>query len=438
MEHLFLTPMDERLGEAEHGLSAGAYRHLVSPRETLAALDHLAAASQKHNLAMLLEVEGLPVGEYEAIRKRVLEASLEYGLTAPRRFWRRIVASGIAADLNDYAEQLAVHRQEALELGDDLEDAQRDEAWQSILRLCTQKDLARPQALLEAVGEGAEQRAPRRGNQSMSASGEIRSRSPKKPHPLPNPVAGSGRDFTVLEAQLADPSTRLAAATHALSSRSDVEALTKVLEQIESFALVDLLALLPSIAEMQALAVEPLTAKLNSPERHIRQAVAILLEVAGSEASIGPLAQALGRETTKVWVDIARALGAFGSRALGPVCQLLREPPAGVEPTRLRTRVAWTMAEICLSDGVAGGGISQAAVEALAEAPERAVALTARRGLATLHEVGAATVELRGDQSGLENSVIRGFSRAAYEAITVPELDVLDDADIETVEPMGA
>lgn len=145
------VPVEERLQSTEETLHPGDYQHLVGAAETMAALEHLDRVSQSANLARLLEVEGLPVGEYEAIRKRILRASVEHGLCAPRRFWRRIVASGLAEDAEDYAAQLAQKRAAAVGDEGDLDAEAARKAWLAIADLCERKDIPAPLEVREAL-----------------------------------------------------------------------------------------------------------------------------------------------------------------------------------------------------------------------------------------------------------------------------------------------
>ncbi|HVH99248.1 MAG TPA: hypothetical protein VM869_11070, partial [Enhygromyxa sp.] len=172
LERLRGSALEDRLRGAGQTLVGGAYRHLISPRETWVALEHLEAASDKRNLAQLLEVDGLSIDEYEAIRRRVLVASVEHGLCAPRRFWRRIIASGLVDDFDDYAAKLARSRAEADQDGDDLEAEQRSAAWARIAELCDLKQLEYPVELARKLGlETIERGSDRARRRSRSDSG---------------------------------------------------------------------------------------------------------------------------------------------------------------------------------------------------------------------------------------------------------------------------
>ena len=88
--------VEERLAQTKVTIAPGSYLHIIGAREAMRALDHIDRVSRKETLARLLEVEGLPMAEYDAIRRRVLAGAVEHGIVAPRRFWRRVVASGLA------------------------------------------------------------------------------------------------------------------------------------------------------------------------------------------------------------------------------------------------------------------------------------------------------------------------------------------------------
>ena len=103
-----------------------------------------------------------------------------------------------------------------------------------------------------------------------------------------------------------------------------------------------------------------------------------LLGAAGMAECLEGLVDALVAEKTKAWVDMARAVGAFGTRALGPLCAALRDAQAAGRVSSATTRVAWALAEIALTGGDATGPAYDA-VDALGDAPEPIVARSARR-----------------------------------------------------------
>ena len=440
LDDLRETARDERLRGAEHSLVAGAYRHLISPRETWVALEHLEAASDKQNLAHLLEVDGLSVDEYEAIRRRVLVASVEHGLCAPRRFWRRLIASGLADDFADYASRLAKTRSEADQDGDDLDADQRSAAWAQINELCDIKELEYPPELArklgielhsvvehadavrerseEASGQRAEAGAGDEGlRNTLSAAGEIQAQTRVG-------ISGNLRD------QLRDVGLRLRVATASLANGGTPEAVEAVFEVLEELDEEELLAIVPSLAELGTQVVPALHDKLESSSQQVRQAAVILLGIARDGSSISPLLRSLTRESSRVWVDVARAIGGLGTSALERLCAVLRQSSRGdnfpIDHRELLARVGRAFAEVVIAEG-GKSGIAHDAVEALSQSSETDIALAAARALATLEDVSVAGAQVRGERSLPDITQLRGFARRAYEAIMVPELDILDE-----------
>jgi hypothetical protein len=442
LEHLRETSLEERLRTASQPLVAGAYRHLISPRETAVALEHLEAASDPKNLAQLLEVDGLSVDEYEAIRRRVLVASVEHGLCAPRRFWRRLIASGLAEDFHVYAAKLARARAEADQDGDDLDPEQRAASWARIAELCDLKQLEYPPELARKLGVESipgsdstgrvsrrtrDDEHPRRSrpggdaNRSRSAAGEIMARDTN--------VGGAP-----MRQQLQEPGLRLRVATAALANGSSPEAIDAVLASLDEFDEEELLAIMPLIAELGTQAVPGLHQKLESPRQQVRQATAILLGIARDQSSIVPLLRRLAREETRAWFDVARAIGSLGTVALDRLCALARQSARGepfpIQHSELLARIGRAMAEVVIADG-GTDSIARDAVEALAQSSETDISVAAGRALATLHDVSVAGAQIRGERSLPDLTQLRGFARRAYEAILVPELDILEDLDEE-------
>jgi hypothetical protein len=433
VEHLRETSLEQRLRSASQPLVAGAYRHLISPRETWVALEHLEAASDKRNLAQLLEVDGLSIDEYEAIRRRVLVASVEHGLCAPRRFWRRLIASGLAEDFDVYATKLARARAEADQDGDDLDSEQRAASWARIAELCDLKQLEYPAELARKLG--IEPQADRPHRRARVDSGDARRRSSPDPN-RSRSAAGEimARDTNVggapMRQQLQEPQLRLRVATAALANGSSPEAIDAVLASLDEFDEEELLAIMPLIAELGTQAVPALHLKLESPRQQVRQASAILLGIARDQSSIVPLLRRLAREETRAWFDVARAIGSLGTVALDRLCALARQSARGepfpIQHRELLARIGRAMAEVVIADG-GTDSIARDAVESLSQSSETDIAVAAGRALATLHDVSVAGAQIRGERSLPDLTQLRGFARRAYEAILVPELDVLDE-----------
>jgi hypothetical protein len=424
-------PAEVRLAPPEVTIASGAYQHIIGAREAVTALENLERVSQKDTLARLLEVDGLPMAEYDAIRRRVLEGSLAHGLCAPRRFWRRLVASGLARDLEDYAKRLCANRAEHEGEEGDLDPDGANEAWLSIHELCRRKDIPPPPELRRALDlpeplASTRQRPPARRQASGEIrSGEINSGTQPSPAGAP-PVAGP------LGTRLRNPSQRLRAATEVLQGRASPDDLAQVIDALEEFETGELLALLPDLSELGLRAVPGLVAKLRSERREVRQAAAILLGMSREPGAMQRLAEHLVWEPTTVWLDVARALGWYGTAAIRSLCQLLRQETATPREQLAIDRVARALAEIAVTQGSGGGSgdpqTGRDAVRALAEASDPRVSTAARRAMASLAEVTTSGAQIRGEIPLSEVTEIRAFARRAYEAIMVPELEVEAEA----------
>lgn len=408
-------PVEQRLVPTKVAIAPGSYPHIIGAREAARALEHIDRVSRKETLARLLEVEGLPMAEYDAIRRRVLAGAVEHGIVAPRRFWRRVVASGLADDLTDYVGKLARNRD--LHEGEegDLEPEAARAAWQGILDVCERKDILPPEPLRRALDLPAT--VARDRSEPRATAGVI-------------DVVDATAEPTLV-ARLADARTRLRSATMLLQSpRTTARELEHLFDALERFDQDELLAILPDLSDLGPRAAVGMVDKLRSPRRELRQAAAILLGMALDADALGPLSDALVVEPTNVWLDVARALGGFGPLALRRLCQLLRREAGTPREQATIERVARALAEIALSDGAVGPEGARPghdAVAALADAPDPRVSTAARRALATLRDVRESGAAIRGEVPLTEVTEIRGFSRRAYEAIMVPELEVEAD-----------
>ena len=451
-------------------IADGAYLHIVGGADATRALDHLDRVSQKESLARLLEVDGLPMGEYDAIRRRVLEGALAHGLCAPRRFWRRLVASGLARDLAAYAVQLAENRAAHTGEEGDLDGDEAQRAWQQILELCQRKQLAVPPQVHEALGmvetgewveagEWVEQdlplveedavwvepvaSSPPRRADPENRAGEIFVGSPAVAEQtsvhnagdLAAPVRPPAQNTTdPSHDPLRDPAQRLRVATDILQGRAQGD-VDLVLAALEAFDTDELLAIMADLSDLGPRAVPGLIAKLMSGRREVRQAAVILLGMSMEPAALDHLGDHLVREPTTVWLDVARALGGYGPAAIRVLCHILSREAATPLESRAIDRVSRALAEIALSDGdiavsddptVASGN---AAIEALADAADPRVSTAARRALASLKDVKTSGAQIRGEIPLAEVTEVRGFARRAYEAIMVPELEAEAEAE---------
>lgn len=395
----------QRLQSAAVGLSEGAYRYIMGADEAVRALEHLDRVSRKEHLSRVLEVDGFPVAEYEGLRHRILAGALEYGLVAPRRFWKRILALGLARDLEDYAEKLASARAEHEGEEGDLEPESAREAWEGILELCARKSIPPPPQVRAALQLG---------------SGEAG-------HPRGRPLGHDHIDD--MRRRLRDPATRLKLASDLVQGRT-LGSLDLVFEVLELFEVDEILALLPDLSELGPRGAPRLILKLDSPRREVRQSAAILLGLSTDERALEPLAEQLIEEQSSAWLDVARAIGSFGSVALPLLCNTLRLVSGSGREDEAEERVARALAEVALSEAPPGGADpAYQDVAGLLESPDPRVCSAARRALATLRDVSESGAILRGELPGGDpTGDARGFAQRAYEAIMVPEVEVEAEA----------
>lgn len=396
----------QRLQPAPVSFSEGAYQYIMGADEAVRALEHLDRVSRKEHLSRILEVDGFPVAEYENLRYRILAGALEHGLVAPRRFWKRILALGLAEDLADYAEKLCTARAEHEGEEGDLEPEAAREAWEGIHELCARKSIPPPPQLRAALKLGSEDgSAPRREPRGNDQLDDLRRR-------------------------LRDPATRLKVASDLVQGRV-LGSLDLVFDALDAFAVDELLAILPDLSELGPRAVPRLVHKLDAPRREIRQSAAILLGIATDERALEPLVDHLIREESTAWLDMARALGTFGTAALPRLCHVLRITAGTPGEAEAVERVARALAEVTLAEDTALGDVATAhdAVAVLADSSDPRVCSAARRALATLRDVSESGAILRGELPGIDQAGdARGFAQRAYEAIMVPEVEVEAEA----------
>jgi len=482
----------QRMEPARSTLAEGSYRHLVSPAETLAALERLDTASKKDNLARLLEVDGLPVVEYEQLRKSVLAAAVEFGLPAPARFWRRTLGADLVRDPADWVNRLVANRNAWIARGDDLTSEQAEQAWRAILDLCQHHDVTPPPELTQAIGihrdapRGEGREAARSGLQVVATARVEPGRGPtpgaalagpRRPPSVPTPVAAKP---TTAPAEPRAPAEMPRPGGMPRPRRSSQPAVAVSGEIGGGLARPSAMA---RTSEIRPETRAPEAAGGGDPKQRVARAITTLggpkpaealkvleeLEDDDLLAVLPPLAEVSGHLVPEllVWFQSPRrplrqaaaiVLGlARDRRAIDPLVALLGTEPTpvwvdvaralgnfgprvveplcallrGAAPEAKETvgqRVARTFAELVVSDGDAPGGADRLAVENLLEVADPTVSSAARRALATLADVRG---EARGTGGGADDREIRRFSTRAYEAITTPELDA--DGDIEVV-----
>jgi hypothetical protein len=413
-QKLAQVSVEARLTPAPIALSAGDFRYLVAASEVSRALEVIDAASERDVLAALLEVDGLPVVEFEAIRRRVLASAVDAGLVAPRRFWRRITSGGLASGAQEYVDKLTANRAAAEGKGDDgrdggegddLDPEQRRQAWRQIFEFAQKKGAEPPPALLSALQlRKPPARRARGGAAGFAASGEI---------------GGTRKVAVGVVAGLEDPEARLGTALATLEARKDVDT---VLQGLAKFPADELVAITPYLVELGARVVPGLVKHLGADSRELRQLSAIVLGAGGDPDAIAPLVDFTLRERTAAWQDGARALGNFGARALPRIVETLTK--VGAKDLVRVERLARTLAEVALAD-------DDEPIRALLDRDNEAVQRAASRALATMEAVRVDGQRVRGELPLHDDGAIPSWACRLHEAIFAPELAQIELEELE-------
>ncbi len=407
LETLAKIPAQQRLSDAAPAVPLAMHEPIETAAAAYRALARLDAASRPERSARILETAGVAYEAFDTWRKRVLRRATEFGIAAPRRFWRRLTAAGIVPDLPSYARELARARAQLLASGAcDLDDTQRVEAWQRIWDLCERKAIEPPPELRRALGLSD----PPPGGGPEEPSSDTAA----------GVIAGSDDTHARWRRRLLDPSQRLDAIAEVLGASSiDDRTLSEVLEQLDALAPDELLAVIPELPRLGKRVVPGLVARLRSSRREVRQAAAIALGAIGGPEAIVALVDFLLAEPTKAWMDAARALGAHGSEALDVLARWIRKTREKKDVDRL----VRALAEIAVADA----DVCERLERLARDAANDAVARIARAALAARARVREEGRAIRGERPLDEVTVVRGFARRVHEALFVPELD-LDDA----------
>jgi HEAT repeat protein len=181
---------------------------------------------------------------------------------------------------------------------------------------------------------------------------------------------------------------------------------------------------LPAVTHFGAAAEKWFIEGLRSKKSFMRQGCALGLGTLKTPLGVDALVRLLLEEPTEIWSEVARALGDAGAQAVMPLAAKLRD----VDP-ELRERIVQALAHVAAQPpGVRGP------IEMLANGRDALVGAAAQRALALVDEVTHADQSLRRGANS-EQTVVRGFSRRFYEALSGPiELSPADLEEIHTGE----
>ncbi|MGE0548209.1 MAG: HEAT repeat domain-containing protein [Kofleriaceae bacterium] len=341
----------------------------------------------------LIATRGFPIVRWRELRRRVLEASVAWGLWMGPELADIAVTEGFASSRHELVTRLQHGFAELREhpTAFDLDpDAAEDNA----------------SALAHELGEEQRNAVPRARPAVEDISGVISgSIGGTPPVGVPTPPSTDS-----LIARLDDRHHRVAAAIE-LCRRADPRAAAPVISSVSTLSRGEAVRILGMCVKFGEAAVRPLQDGLASSKGFLRQGCALALGLLRTDEGTQAVIDLLIDEPTEIWREVARAIGQIGPSALMPLAS--RFGRLGDRSPAITERVAWAMAHIAVRGG-------KPAVETMANG-QSVLAPVARQAL-ELHASAArdqvhVTREATGSQPGREITVNRAFSRRFFEAL---------------------
>jgi CpXC protein len=214
-------------------------------------------------------------------------------------------------------------------------------------------------------------------------------------------------DQSELVARLDDRDRRLAAALE-LCRRGEPSAIEPVFRALEAMTRPEASRVLASAVGFGRAVESHLLTVLRHQRPFLRQGAALALAVMKSEAGAEAMCDLLLDEPSRMWRELARALGETGAVAVMPLAARLSG-----RPEKTRERAAWAMAH------VAARG-ARRPIETLAAGRDPVAAAVARRALELVGRAAVNDRRLRSTRSSpRDHTLNRAFSRRFYDALRV-------------------
>ncbi|HEX6837217.1 MAG TPA: CpXC domain-containing protein, partial [Polyangia bacterium] len=413
----FLSPGYDRLGRTPIDLPDGDDA-LDRPGLVRAALSTVARWSEPNAEAYLMEIRSLPLGEWRALRARVVRRALDVGIAVPRPLVERTVKDH-TLPLPSWPELLEIQVKRFTEVAarlkpNDLSATEEADNWELLMRECSLAGVV----IDEQVRKLAQQSLKRARVGSSGAGVDLRTLATAE-----------------LTALLEQKELRRDAAV-ILCERRETPTLPAIFGVVRKMTRHEANVVLPAVTRFGGAAERWLLEGLKSKKSFMRQGCALALGALRTPSAIDALCKLLVTEPTEIWSEVARALGDVGAQAAVPLGKLVRDVDLDE-----RDRVVEALAHVAAGRG--GQGARQA-VEVLAGGRDTLVATSAQRALARVAEVRAADAELRRSQQ--EGTVVRGFSRRFYDVLggasgdtgaielSADELEAVEDDDVSEFE----
>jgi HEAT repeat protein len=227
-----------------------------------------------------------------------------------------------------------------------------------------------------------------------------------------------------LVARLDDRDRRLAAALE-LCRRGEPSAMDPVFRALESMARPEASRVLASAVGFGRAVETRLLTVLRHQRPFLRQGAALALAVMKSEAGAEAMCDLLLDEPSRMWRELARALGETGAVAVMPLAARLSG-----RPEKTRERAAWAMAH------VAARG-ARRPIETLAAGRDPVAAAVARRALELVGRAAVNDRRLRSNRSSpRDHTLNRAFSRRFYDALRIEKR--MAEAEAQAAENGGS
>jgi hypothetical protein len=417
-----LAPRYDRLGRTEVELPADL-ETLEMPSAIRGALAQVARWSEPSAEAYLMEIRALPLGQWRALRARVIRRALDAGIAVPKPLVERSAKEHMAP-LPSWPELLEIGIKRFAEVAtrqrpNDLSAAEEAENWDQLLRECTLAGV-----VIDDTVRSLAQAAQKRARAAHAGAGvDLRSMADEE-----------------LVALLERKELRREAAL-ILCERHDPGTLEAVFGAVRRMARAEANVVIPAITAYGPVAERWLIAGLASKKSFLRQGCALALGALKTPHGIEALVELLVDEPTEIWSEVARALGDAGPMTVIPLASAMRAADAD-----RRDRIIHAMAHVAARPE----SQSRSPVEMLAESRDALVAAAAQKALDKVDEVRRDHQVVKRASGNAEVTVVRGFSRRFYDALggdielSANDLEevsdeeddapILDEAPPETVE----
>jgi hypothetical protein len=380
----FMSPGYDRIGRTPTDLPEEGDA-LDRPGLVRAALSSVTRWSEPNAEAYLVEIRSLPLGEWRALRAKVVRRALDTGVAVPRALVERS-AKEHGAPLPSWPELLDQQVKRFTEVAarlkpNDLSATEEADNWELLLRECSLAGV-----VIDDQVRKLAQTSMRRARANGGAGVDLRALSTAE-----------------LVALLEQKELRREACV-ILCERRETSTLPAVFVAIRRMQRNEANVVLPAMTRFGGAAERWLVDGLKSKKSFMRQGCALALGQLHTATAIDALVKLLVAEPTEIWTEVARALGDIGAAAVTSLSALLRE--VDVDD---RERVVEALAQ------VAARGPARGAVEMLGQSRDVLAAGAAQRALARVAEVRAADVETRrGDHDA---TVVHSFSRRFYQVL---------------------